>query len=121
MTDLSADDKNALNELAFYMLKEAYTASVQAFVRSDAEAARKLIDGVETILTAAVQAMHSAETEGPRSREIALALGSKLMGVFESAHHLPAVVRTPEAVASAPTDLLAGRQAFAFFATLKAA
>lgn len=117
MIDLSIEDSSATNDLAFYMLKEAYTAAVQAFMRHDRDAARELVDGVEGVLTAAVQAMHSAETEGPRSREIALALGSKLVSVFDQAHQEP-----PSASLRKATDeLVVGRQAFAFFANLKVA
>lgn len=118
MNEMSAEDKAAVSDLAFYMLKEAYISAVQAFSRHDVNAARELIQRVEEILTSALQTMHGAEAEGPRTREIVLALGSKLVGVFDQAHQELPDPTPSSAPPSVSSDWVAGRQAFAYFASL---
>jgi len=85
MSELSAEDRDAVDRLTYFMLKEVCCSATDAMAKMNPQAARALLLGVETLLTGAITRIDTQQTEGANSTAIALAVGTRIAEVLDQA------------------------------------
>ncbi|AWN38266.1 hypothetical protein DK427_23070 [Methylobacterium radiodurans] len=85
MPELSHADREAVDRLTFRLLKEICCSVTDAMGKTNPEAARTLLLGVETLITAAIGRMAAQQTEGANSTAIAVAVGGRIAEVLDQA------------------------------------
>lgn len=86
MTDLTPEEEQVVDGLAFHLLKEAYCDLAAVLLSVREEAARALFYGVDRRIADALARIHANSAEGPRTTPIVLAVGSKIGDVLDQAH-----------------------------------
>ncbi|GJD90216.1 hypothetical protein BHAOGJBA_3751 [Methylobacterium hispanicum] len=85
MSELSNEDRRAVERLSFFMLKEVCCSTADAMAKMDPEAARTLLTGIETLLTGAIARIDAQQSEGANSTAIALEVGARIADVLDQA------------------------------------
>lgn len=87
MTDLSAEDEQAVDRLAFHLLRDAYCDLAGVMMRANADAARTVLGTIEQRLTDTLGRFHSETAEGAASTAIVIAVGNKIGDVMDEAQN----------------------------------
>ncbi len=88
MSELSPEDRDAVDRLTYFMLKEVCCSATDAMAKMNPQATRALLLGVETLLTGAIARIDAQQSEGANSTAIALAVGSRVAAVLDQARGL---------------------------------
>ena len=87
MRDLSPEDAQAVDRLAFHLLREAYCDLAGVMMRASAEAARTVLGTIEQRLTDTLGRFHSETAEGAASTAIVIAVGDRIGDVMDEAQN----------------------------------
>jgi hypothetical protein len=87
MKDLSPEDAQAVDRLAFHLLREAYCDLAGVMMTANAAAARTVLSTIEQRLTDTLGRFHSEAAEGAASTAIVIAVGDKIGDVMDEAQN----------------------------------
>ncbi len=85
MPELSSTDREAVDRLTYFMLKEVCCSAADAMAKTNPQAARTLLTGIETLITGAITRIDAQQSEGANSTAIALAVGYRIAEVLDQA------------------------------------
>lgn len=85
MADLTPEDEQAVDRLAFLLLQDAYLDLAAVLKNINAGAAASVLDVIEERVTDALAGLHRQTAEGVASRAIAVAVGAKLSTALDEA------------------------------------
>lgn len=87
MRDLSPEDEQAVDRLAYHLLREAYGDLAGAMMRANADVARTVPSTIEQRLTDTLGRFHSETAEGAASTAIVIAVGDRIGDVMDEAEN----------------------------------